>query len=609
MLHFLLSSLLSLFPVIGAQVFIEPGQTEEQTDGWFRTLEECGMTACRIRLFESYDPELFDRALDCAEKHNVGVWLTFFPETEKTDIGGWKFPYDEAQKASFAAFIKRAVTRWRGHPALMGWVLINEPGIGSVPDTPFARAAREKWNASHPVPEYSASGAPVLMTPAESHFIMDFNTDFLRWIAAEVRALDPVHDLHVNPHAVYYNFTQYDFPAYREFLTSLGGSAHPSWHFGYFNRDEYTLAMMAQSEILRSGAGDMPWFMTEIQGGNNTYSGVNAFCPTPQEITQWLWTVIGCEGKGGIFWMLNPRSSGIEAGEWGMLDYNYKPTERLLAAGKVAAVLRDRRSVLNSLKERPSGIDIVYTRESVWAEKLLSMEEDRFEGRRPGAVAKSMAACFRALSERGLNVGIKALEEYDFTLEDYSGKTIVLAQQIRISDEAREKFLGFMNRGGTIIAEGLTGYYDQNLVCTLFGSELSEYILQDNGIWTGRFADGSSFKVKTMGKGKLVWMPTSIAMAAWSSKNFRPLSDFLMRYSSFDRDGVSFKRYRKGMLLRTLDSPEGKVVIIMNKSGKTRAPRLKGISGKREVLFADGVKSFLGMTKIKPEGTLVLLYK
>lgn len=51
MLHFLLSSLLSLFPVIGAQVFIEPGQTEEQTDGWFRTLEECGMTACRIRLF------------------------------------------------------------------------------------------------------------------------------------------------------------------------------------------------------------------------------------------------------------------------------------------------------------------------------------------------------------------------------------------------------------------------------------------------------------------------------------------------------------------------------------------------------------------------------
>lgn len=608
-MKFLLLSILQMFPVIGAQVFIEPGQREEQTDAWFRTLEECGMTACRIRLFEAYDPELFDRALDCAQKHNIGVWLTFFPETEKTDIGGWKFPYDENQKASFAIFIRRSVTRYKDHPALKGWVLINEPGVGAVPDTPFAREARRRWDAAHPVPEYSAQGKPVLMTTTDSRFLMDFNTDFLRWIAEEVRAIDPVHDLHVNPHAVYYNFTQYDFPAYREFLTSLGGSAHPSWHFGYFNRDEYTLAMLIQSEILRSGAGPMPWFMTEIQGGNNTFSGADAICPTPQEITQWLWTVIGCEGQGGIFWMLNPRSSGIEAGEWGMLDYNDKPTERLLAAGKVAAVLRDRRCVLNSLRERPSGIDIVYTRESVWAEKLLSMEEDRFEGRRPGAVAKSVAACFRALTERGLNVGIKAFEEYDFSGDDFSGKTIVLTHQISVSQAARETLHRFVELGGTLIAEGLTGYYDDNLVCALFGGELSEYIIDDKGIWRGRFADGSDIQVKTIGKGKLIWMPTSIAMAAWSSKNFRPLSDFLLRYSSFDRDGVSFKRYRKGMLLRTLDSPEGKVVIIMNKSGKTRAPRLKGISGKREVLFADGVKSFLGMTKIKPEGTLVLLYK
>ena len=582
-----ISLLQALFPVIGAQVFIEPGQSVEKTDGWFRTLEECGMTSCRIRLFEAYDPELFDRAMDCAQKHNIGVWLTFFPETEKTDIGGWKFPYDDAQKASFADFIKRAVTRWKDHPALKGWVLINEPGIGEIPDTPFARAARQKWDTEHPVPEYSAKGNPVLMTPADSRFIMDFNTDFLRWIADEVRAIDPVHDLHVNPHAVYYNFTQYDFPAYREFLTSLGGSAHPSWHFGYFNRDEYTLAMLAQSEILRSGAGPMPWFMTEIQGGNNTYSGANAICPTPQEITKWLWTVIGCEGQGGIFWMLNPRSSGIEAGEWGMIDYNDKPTERLLAAGKVAAVLRDRRSVLQSLRECPSGIDIVYTRESVWAEKLLSMEGDRYEGRRPGAVAKSVAACFRALTERGLNVGIKALEEYDFSQPDFGGKTIVLTHQISISEAEREKLRGFVENGGTIIVEGLTGYYDDNLVCTLFGGDLSEYIIDSNGIWRGRFADGSDFKTKTVGRGKLVWYPTSIGIEAWSSRDFRKLSAFLWKNCTFDRSSVRFRGYRRGMILRTLDSPEGKVVISIKDGSRHFFPRLKGIKGRKEVIFKD----------------------
>lgn len=41
-------------PFIGAQVFIEPGQTDAQVDGWFRTLRDNGMGVCRIRMFESY---------------------------------------------------------------------------------------------------------------------------------------------------------------------------------------------------------------------------------------------------------------------------------------------------------------------------------------------------------------------------------------------------------------------------------------------------------------------------------------------------------------------------------------------------------------------------
>ena len=31
----------------------------------------------------------------------------------------------------------------------------------------------------------------------------------------------------------------------------------------------------------------MPFWVTELQGGNNTYSGYKAFCPTKEEITQW----------------------------------------------------------------------------------------------------------------------------------------------------------------------------------------------------------------------------------------------------------------------------------------------------------------------------------
>jgi len=61
---------------LGAQVFIEPGQTQKETEQWFKILKENGMNVCRIRMFESYmhkadgswDFSLFDRAFLLAEK-------------------------------------------------------------------------------------------------------------------------------------------------------------------------------------------------------------------------------------------------------------------------------------------------------------------------------------------------------------------------------------------------------------------------------------------------------------------------------------------------------------------------------------------------------------
>ncbi len=100
------------------------------------------------------------------------------------------------------------------------------------------------------------------------------------------------------------------FPEWRKFLTSLGGSAHPSWHFAILSRQQYAVAMSANSEIIYSGAGNLPWFMTELQGGNNTYSGGNPICPTKEEIAQWLWIITGTESEGTIFWTLESAKFG-----------------------------------------------------------------------------------------------------------------------------------------------------------------------------------------------------------------------------------------------------------------------------------------------------------
>ena len=628
---------LSLFPFVGAQVFIEPGQTPAQIDSWFSTLEDSGLSTCRIRMFESYmrtpdgwDFSLFDSAFESAERHGIGIWCTLFPATEKTDIGGWKFPYDEAQKKSFAEFISALVGHYKDSPALKGWVLINEPGVHSVPDTPFVEAARARWKKVHPGAEFKENGYPVLMDLSEARFLSDLNTEFLQWIASEIARHDTAHDIHVNPHAVFELYSQHDFPSYRKFLSSLGGSAHPAWHFGFFDRQDYSLAMMAESEILRSAAGPLPWFMTEIQGGNNTYSGLNALCPTPDEIRQWLWSVIACEGRGAIFWMLNPRSSGIEAGEWAMIDFQGKPTARLEAASEVARTLQASPGLFSSLKEIPSGIDVVYVRESSWAEALMAKEGDPIEARRPGGVTKSALACWRALSERGMNVGIKAFGEYDFTLDDYSGRTVILSHQIALPDECLPPLKHFVEHGGTLIVEGLTGFFDSDLHCTmntgfafadLLGGEISEFILKPSALWRGLYAAGTPVRYEKYGReklellencdGRIVWLPSSVALEAWGRGNFRWLSNFLARHCNFNPAATSFLRgYRKGVLMHTLESSEGKVVIAVNKSGRRQCLGVKGLSLHRaRVLYSSAGcrRGLFGSLRLGREGVLVLM--
>jgi len=66
---------------IGAQVFIEPGQSIADIDSWFRLLHDNNMTICHISMFESYmhrpdgswDFSMFDKAFVAAEKYNMSI--------------------------------------------------------------------------------------------------------------------------------------------------------------------------------------------------------------------------------------------------------------------------------------------------------------------------------------------------------------------------------------------------------------------------------------------------------------------------------------------------------------------------------------------------------
>lgn len=647
----------SSLPFIGTQVFIEPGQTKEEIESWFRIMSEHSLSACRIRMFESYmrdvdynwDFELFDVAFKAAETYGIRIWATLYPVTgDNINIGGDKFPDTMEKQASIARYIEKTVNHFKTYESLAGWVLINEPGVrGELPDNEFAKARFSEWEKENSFPQYNEKGYPILMDFKNENFLLDYTTWFLQWVANEINKYDGDHDLHVNNHDIFINCTEYNFPQWRSFLTSLGGSAHASWHFRYFTRDKYAVAMSADCEMILSGAGDLPWYMTEIQGGNNTFSGFNPMCPTSQEISQWLWITLGTQGKGAIFWTLNPRASGVEAGEWGMINFQGEASDRLIAAGEVAKVVSENSELFSEAKKVESFISILYNREAMWAEKQMTIWESDYEARKPGAVMKSMLAWFEALSEMGISPNFKAMDEFDFSRENYKGETIILSHQLSLPSVYTDSLKNFVQGGGKLIVDGLTANFDEHMHATmltdfdyeaLFGGNVSEFKFQKDifqlnmegndlpaHMWKGYVSpttgkallDFSGNKVgirNQLGEGEVVWIPALLGLGGRLTENFSPLQQFLQKEAgqSLEKQIVRFQEPHKRVLMKTIQSGESLITILVNKHTKPQRIQLifnREVS-KSEVLFSDSEVNLTGNTLlIQPEETQVIVWK
>ena len=640
-------------PMIGAEVFIEPGQTPENIDDWFRSLKECGMTVTRIRMFESYmhktdgtwDFTLFDQAFKAGDKYGIKIYANLFPATSFTDVGGFKFPKSDAHLVSIADYIKHLVTHFSKFKSLYGWVPINEPGNGGIPNDAFSNNRFYEWKISHSDNNYDNKGFQVFNF-AEQRFLVNYDTWFLNWLSTEIHKYDPGSAIHVNNHAIFQNVAEYDFPQWRKFLTSLGGSAHASWHFGYFTRPQYCVAMSANSEIIRSGAGNLPWLMTELQGGNNTYSGGVPMCPTKEETAQWLWTTIGTGSKGGIFWCLNPRSAGFESGEWAMLDYQDKPSDRMMAAAAVAKTIINNSQLFAKARVVESGINIIYCREALWVEKKLVAEGDIISGR-DGAVMKSALGYFEALSEMGLQSNFKEIGEFDFSAKSYSGKTIILAHQISIPSKYWPLLETFVSKGGKLIVDGLSAYYDENARCLLrdgfplqqlFGGNIKEIkvvnppfdaqleginlpvrlwqgtILPTTGLQVAAFNEEATAVRNKYGSGEVLWVPSLLGLGARRSGTYLPLVQLLQRElkTTIAEQPIVFKLQQPGMLMKTLRSDNNYLSVVINKSKDKRIVDLQTSIPikKSQILFADKTARLVSSgLEINPEETVVIKWE
>lgn len=639
------------YPLIGAQVFIEPGQSEAQIDGWFKTLKDHHFEVCRIRMFEyhmkrpdgSWDFKLFDQAFASAEKYGIRIFATLFPLDASGQMKSFKFPTDEGHASRIADYIDAVVNHYKGHPSLYAWVLINELGRSKLPmQNPYTRDRFEEWKSQN---EVTTDKTEYIKLPYyEDEFFRVHNTSYLGWLAEAVRKHDPVTCLHVNTHAIHHILSEYEYQKWDDILDSHGSSLHPSWHFGDFDREQYALAVASANDIVREAGRDLPFWVTELQGGNNTASSVFPLCPTRDEIAQWLWTSVGSGAEGIIFWTLNPRAVGFEAGEWGLLDYTDQPSDRLEMAGRVSESILNHKSLFRDASPVQAKVHLLYNNESYYAEKQSFIYGGDMLGRNPHATILSLMSYYEALVQQGVTPQFHNIDYFSVEERNCAGEVAIVPNLICITQSQWEQLTRFVARGGKLIVSGLSGYYNQYAQCAfrlgeypseMLGACLTEFkvagpefpVSVDDfeplpaHMWRGYLRCTDAKVIAThegavvgarnyFGKGEVVWIPSLLGLGAWK-RDSSQFSRWLRSECQDAIDGLpfSFLESARYCQLRLLETDDHYVGVVTNSGSESRMINLQSrpAEGEPIVLFSTGNGSQIepGSITINGHDTLV----
>jgi beta-galactosidase len=672
----------SKIPQIGSQVWIEPGQTHEDIERWFKILSDHKMTCARLFLMWNYiemkpgrwDFSLYDIAFDAAKKNNIKIQATLTPNHGPAYYGKefWHLSQGEIiltdrKQLGFAEdYIKKIVGRYKSHPALEYWWLQNEPGQApsnnALAMERFVKWLEKKYKSidvlnqlwitdfpSFDKIEYYPSwdGLPGWYSPYPYYdwhnFWRDHLTWYLSWIAEQIRKTDSKHPIHVNPHAVFDILPQYDLPAWRNFLDSLGASIHPSWHFGLLERDQYPLGVAATCQIIKGVIEPKPFWISELQGGNNIFSSRRPLYPSPEDISRWVWTGIGSGAEKILFWCLNSRKSGNEAGEWSMLDLQGNPSERLEEASRIISVLNENSDFFNGALPVTSPVTIILSRETMLLQSRLDFYKD-IPGRMAKAHMQSTLAFYEAISELGKSAEIKLTGDYNWDEKGTGPRVAILANMTCLPEKLVPKLKSFIQNKNKLIITGLTGYFDEhenNLVQKKFplrdlvGGTIKEIRLVDNifyyklsglkeslpvHMWEtevindkGRVEGKSGNRIIALrnqsGGGEVLWIPALIGLGAWLCDN-RPLAALLQRELRQFRGNIfSFAQHSPGVFMKILNNGHEFIIILVNGENEKASLTINGVAPKNLKLLY-GEKKWLKNERINvgARGTLVFKY-
>jgi beta-galactosidase len=653
-------------PQLGAQIWIEPGQTPAEIDAWFAQLESAHMPVARLFMMWTYletapgqwDFSLYDAAFRSAEKHHVHIVATLTPNGPPLFRGGnggqgRDIIATQEGQAAAAVYIATIVRRYRGSPALDTWLLVNEPGQHPA-STPVAIAAFRAWTAQRygTVEAMNATWGtrftgfsavePVSDERVWSRnreldwrtFWEGFQTEQLKVLADEVR--------------------KSDLPAWRSFLDTLGCSIHPAWHFALFPRDRYALAVSYTNDLVRGSIEPKPYWVTELQGGNNIYSGTAPMEPTADDIAQWTWTSLGAGADRVIYWLLNARREGVEAAEWSMLDFAQQPSDRLDTAAHIAAIVDRESAFFSTAKPLSTPVTIILSLQTMTFEEVFHQEDDpayhRKEDPARGSNAHFLEAAgfYQALSSLGVPPNVKQFDDYDWKAVTPERRIAILPDMREMSLAQIDSLKAFVEHGNVLLISGLSGFYGPHAKAwplagfplgDIVGAQLREVHLRDtppqialdpahplpSRLWLGAVtlqsahatardgADVVATERTLPGGGSVIWIPSPIGLGAWFTDS-GPLALYLRNQILSRVNAVPFPQVTpsNACLVRVLQQKGSYATVVTNGgSASTQCTlqvpaRLKPVAlwGVAPKLSQDGALFDLGS-----RGTTVVLWR
>ena len=484
-------------PQLGAEIYLEPGQTSQQVDHWVKELSDNKMPVARVFMMWNYlepksgvwDFTLYDALFKAAEKYDVKITATLVPNSPPF-FWGKEFFYvthnmlmyeKEEYRERSKSYIKKVVERYKNNPALDSWWLYNEPSgnphVDSLAVSEFRKWLEIKYltidSLNKSWQSYFVSfkdifydnrwqqGGWVWQTAFYdwSNFWKNHINNQIKWLGEEVRKYDKIHLFHINPPGVFGSLAHYDLPGMKKTINSLGSSMHPSWSFGFVPRNKYGLAVSWQNDLMYGVANEIPevpYWISELQAGNNLYIMV----PSPKDIAQWVWTSLGSGAERVIFWCLNSRMQGNESGEWALLDFQQNPSERMKKAAEIANIIQQNQNDFTNADPITSPITVIISPQTLLMQER-KQRNSTIDVEKALAHQKAAMACYNALMQQGIPVQVRINTEYNWETKE-KNQVVILADVRCLTNQDIKGIETFVHNGNKVIATGLTGLFDEN---------------------------------------------------------------------------------------------------------------------------------------------------